>query len=75
VNCCVAPLVIEEFAGVTAIDCKVAAVTVSPVDPTMDEEVAEMVDVPTAVPVARPVAVIVALAGFDEVHVAVLVKF
>ena len=29
VNCCVAPFVMDGFAGVTAIDCSVAAVTVS----------------------------------------------
>ena len=33
VNCCVAPLAIDGFAGVTAIDCSVAAVTVSTVEP------------------------------------------
>jgi hypothetical protein len=75
VNCCVAPLVIEGFAGVTAIDCSVAAVTVSPVEPTMDDDVALIVDVPTPAPVARPVAVMVALVVFDELHVAVLVRF
>jgi hypothetical protein len=75
VNCCVAPLVIEGFAGVTAIDCNVAAVTVSPVEPAMDEDVAVIVDDPTPAPVAKPAAVIVAVAVFDEVHVAVLVRF
>jgi hypothetical protein len=75
VNCCVAPFTIEGFAGVTAIDCNVAAVTVSPVEPTMDDDVAEIVEMPTPAPVARPVAVIVAAAVFDEVHVALVVRF
>jgi hypothetical protein len=75
VNCCFAPFTIEGFAGVTAIDCSVAAVTVNPVDPTMEAEVAEIVEVPTAAPVARPAAVMVAVAVFDELHVAVLVRF
>ena len=39
-NCCVWPLVIEEFAGVTATDARVAAVTVSVVLPLMLPEVA-----------------------------------
>ena len=30
VNCCVVPFAIDGFAGVTAIDCSVAAVTVNP---------------------------------------------
>jgi hypothetical protein len=75
VNCCVVAFTIDGFTGVTAIDCSVAAVTVRPVEPTMDDDVAEMVEVPTPAPVARPAAVIVAVAVFDEVHVAVLVRF
>jgi hypothetical protein len=53
----------------------VAAVTVSPVDPTMEDEVAEIVEVPTAAPVARPAVEIVADAVFDELHVALAVRF
>jgi hypothetical protein len=75
VNCCVVPFTIEGFAGVTAMDCSVAAVTVSPVEPTIDDEVAETVEDPTPAPVARPAAVIVAVAVFDELHVAVVVRF
>src|SRR5208282_3344245 len=41
VNCCVAPLAIDGFAGVTAIDTKVGAgVTVRPVDPLIEPEAA-----------------------------------
>jgi hypothetical protein len=71
----VAPLVIEGFAGVTAIDCRVAAVTVKPVDPTMEDDVAEIVEIPTPAPVAKPVAVIVATVVVPELHVAVVVRF
>jgi hypothetical protein len=68
-------LVIDGFAGVTAIDCSVPAVTVRVVEPAMDDDVAEIVELPTPAPVARPAAVIVADAVFDELHVAVLVRF
>ena len=40
VNCCVPPLAIDGFAGVTAIDTSVAAVTVSVVLPETVPEVA-----------------------------------
>ena len=40
VNCSVAPFAIEGFAGVTAIDTSVAAVTVKVVDPVMAPEAA-----------------------------------
>jgi hypothetical protein len=75
VNCCVAPLVIDGFAGVTAIDCNVAAVTVSNVDPAIDDDVAVIVEVPTPAPVASPAALIVAVAVVPELHVTVPVKF
>src|SRR5271163_1264337 len=75
VNCCVAPLVIEGFAGVTAIDCSVAAVTVSTVEPEIDDDVAVMVEVPTAAPVASPDALIVAVVVVPDDHVTVPVKF
>jgi hypothetical protein len=75
VNCCVAPLAIDGFAGVTAIDCNVAAVTVSKVEPLIDDDVAVMVEVPTPAPVARPIVLIVAVAVVPEVQVTVDVKF
>src|SRR5271163_3447852 len=74
-NCCIAPLVIEGFAGVTAIDCNVAAVTVSKVEPLMDDDVAVIVEVPTPAPLASPAALIVAVAVVPELHVTVPVKF
>jgi hypothetical protein len=75
VNCCVAPLVIDGFAGVTAIDCSVAAVTVSKVEPLMDDDVAVMVEVPTPAPVASPDALIVAVVVVPEDQVTLEVRF
>ena len=75
VNCCVAPLVIDGFAGVTAIDCNVAAVTVSIVEPEIDDDVAVIVEVPTPAPVARPPALIVATDVVPELHATALVRF
>ena len=69
------PAAADELAGVTAIDFNVAAVTVSVVEPEMTPEVAEIVVLCPAVPaVARPAAVIVAPAVFEEAHVAVEVR-
>src|SRR5271167_485290 len=75
VNCCVAPLVIEGFAGVTAIDCNVAAFTVSNVEPEIDNDVAVIVEVPTPAPLARPAALIVAVAVVPDDQVTVEVRF
>ena len=69
VNCCVALLVIEGFAGVTAMDCNVAAVTVKTVEPLTAPRVALMVLAPTPAPVARPPAVIDATVGVADAHV------
>jgi hypothetical protein len=74
VSCCVRPLVIKGFAGVTAIDCRVAVVTVSTVEPTTDPNVALIVLVPTASPVARPPALILAVAGVPEAQVTEAVR-
>ena len=74
-NCCVAPLAIDGFAGVTAIDCSVAAVTVSKVEPLMDDDFAVIVEVPTPAALARPAALIVAVVVVPELHVTVLVRF
>ena len=52
VNCSVAPLVIEGLAGVTAIEVRVGAVTVSLVFPLIAPRVAVMVEDPVATPVA-----------------------
>jgi hypothetical protein len=75
VNCCVFPAATDGFAGVTAIDDRVAAVTVNVVDPTTLPLVALIVDVPTFTAVAKPSALIVAFAGVPEAHVTLLVKF
>src|ERR1017187_8864123 len=50
----------DGLAGVTAIDCSVAAVTVNTVDPLTAPDVALIVLVPTATPLANPPTVIVA---------------
>src|ERR1700676_3175103 len=75
VNCCVPPFVTEGFAGVTAMDTSVAAVTVSVVLPVMLLEAAWIVVVPAPTAVAKPAALIVATVTAEELHVAVLVRF
>src|ERR1019366_2589416 len=75
VNCCVAPLAIEGFAGVTAIDCSVAGVTVNTVEPLIAPEVALIVLVPTATPLARPPAVMVAVVVVPDAQVTEAVRF
>src|SRR5581483_6990544 len=75
VNCCVVPLAIDGFAGVTAIDCNAAAVTVSTVEPLTEPNVALIVLVPTPAPVARPPAAIVATDVVADAHVTWLVRF
>src|SRR5260221_697222 len=71
-NCCVAPLVIEGFVGVTAIDSSVAGVTVSSVEPLMLPLVAEIVEVPAPTAVASPVLLIVATVPVPEAHTALV---
>ena len=56
------------MAGVTAIDCSIAAVTVSVVFPEILAMVAVMNDDPAAALVARPLAVIVATEVVPEVQ-------
>jgi hypothetical protein len=75
VNCSVAPRTIEELAGVTAIDTSTAAVTVRPVEPLIEPDVAWIVVLPEAAAVAKPLALIVATVGFVEVQVAEFVRF
>ena len=66
----------EELVALTVIDCNVAAVTdrakVLEVTPLW---VAAMLLEPMAAPVARPVALMLTVAGLEEVHVAVFVRF
>ena len=52
----------EGFAGVTAMETRAAAVTVKPVEPLIEPEVALIVVVPAATAVARPPALTVATA-------------
>jgi len=54
VNCTGLPLATEGLVGVTAMDPRVAAVTVRTVDPVCPESAAETVEVPTVSAVARP---------------------
>jgi hypothetical protein len=68
-------LVMLGLAGVTAMDCSVAAVTVMTVLPVTPFNVAEIDEVPTPAAVARPVLVIVTTDGLAEVHVTLPVKF
>jgi len=76
VNCSVVPFAIEGFAGVTAIDTSVAAVTVNVsaglVTPFSD---AVICDVPTPIPVAKPAELIVATPGVPDTQVACVVRF
>ena len=74
-NCCVRSATIEGFPGVTAIDTSAADETVNVVEPVMLPKVAAMVVVPTAMPVAKPAALIVATPGAGELHVTRLVRF
>jgi hypothetical protein len=73
VNCRAVPLAIDGFAGVTAIDTRTAGPTVKVVLPVTPAELALTWEVHCAAPVARPVAVIVATAGFDDTQVTELV--
>jgi hypothetical protein len=65
----------DGFAGVTAIDCSVGAVTVSTVDPTTDPDVALIELVPIATPVAKPLPVIVSTPDVADAQVTEAVKF
>ena len=75
VNCNVALAVIEESTGVTAIDTKTAVVTVRPVVPVIEPEVALIVVLPGATPVAKPPVVIVATDVLVELQITELVSF
>jgi hypothetical protein len=71
VNCCVPdPVVklIDGFAGVTVMDCSGAVCTVTVVVPVTPPEVAVIVAVPAAMPLANPEELIVAVADEEENH-------
>lgn len=58
-----------------AIDTSVAGVTVSVALPITVPELADIVVLPTAVPLASPAVVTLAIAADDELHVAEPVRF
>jgi hypothetical protein len=74
-NCCAVPFAIDGFAGVTAIDTSVGAVTVNSVVPSTAPKAASILLIPVATPVANPPAVIVTKPVVCEVQVAEPVKF
>jgi hypothetical protein len=65
----------DRLAGVTAIETRTGWPTVSVAEPVVDPEVAVIVEVPTATPVARPPAAMVATDAGDELQVALLERF
>jgi hypothetical protein len=69
------PAEIEGFAGVTAIDSKVGAATVSTVDPVTVPDVAVIVVVPWCALLARPAELTLATPVFDELQETELVRF
>src|ERR1051325_4022368 len=75
VNCCVNPATTEGFAGVTAIETSLGAVTVSVVEPLTVPETAWIAVVPGERLVASPLALIVAAAVTEDPQVTVLVRF
>lgn len=66
VNCFVVPMAMLGLAGVTAIETRLAPVTVSEVVPLTEPEAAVIVAVPGPVLVARPAALIDATLTSDE---------
>ena len=75
-NCCVKPLAMLGFAGVTAMETSVAAETVSTVEPETLPYVAEMTEFPMATVEASPVVLpIVATVGVAEAQVTEVVRF
>src|SRR5437660_2401363 len=78
INCCVVPKAMKGFAGVTAIDCRTAAVTLIVVLPLIVPEVAiiwaEPVPTLNANPAVFDTLLIVATVEAFELHCTVLVK-
>jgi hypothetical protein len=75
VNCWVFPNPTDGLAGVTEIDSKVGAITVSVVEPLIDPNVAWIVVFPWAMLLARPMALTVATLAVDEFQIDVLLRF
>lgn len=72
-NCCDVPFGSDAPIGLTAIESKIAELTVSFVEPLMLPDAALMVVLPWAIAVANPPALIVATAAVEEVQVTALV--
>ena len=76
VNCSASPAGTEAVLGLTLIEVNTAAVTVKVAEPLIAPEVAVIVTVPCATLVAKPVlALMVATEVFEEVQLAVVVRF
>ncbi len=78
VNCCNVPRGIDAFAGVTAIETRVALVTVRIALEEMLPELAVIVEVPAAIPIASPgtpFTLMLATELFPEVHCTDAVTF
>ena len=76
VKACVFPATMEAAVGATAIDTSVAAVTVSVAELlVIPDSEAVIIEVPAATPVATPPETMVAAAVFEDVQVAVEVRF
>ena len=73
-NCCCWPAASEGLVGVTAIDTRVAVVTVRLVEPLIEPEVAFMVVLPAASAVANPPLRMVATEVVLDVQVTLLVR-
>src|SRR5260221_8610561 len=70
VNCCVAPLATDGFAGVTAIDTSTAGVTVSSDEHTTLPQAPRNLECPLLLQKTRPVLLIVATPRVAEAHTA-----
>jgi hypothetical protein len=75
VNCWVVPATLVAVAGVTAIEDRVAAVTVRVAVPDLPLKVAVMVAEPAALAVARPLLATVAVVVLEELQVTCVVMF
>ena len=75
VNCCVVPSGMVGIAGVTAIETKIAGVTVSVLEPLIAPEVAAMLVLPTATLVASPCALTLAMVESAVLQVTAFVRF
>ena len=74
VNCVAVVGAIDAVDGLITIETRVAG-TVSVAEPLMDPDAAVMVTLPGALLVARLLALMVAVAALEELHVAELVRF